>query len=189
MTDTDGPSLVGSGRQVGRRTGRVAAHLAGRRYALVAVAAAVLVAADQLTKWWAVNRLSGGRDIDLIGSLRLRLAFNSGAAFSLGSDSGLGPLIAVLALVVVAVLLFSGSIARTRTGALAVALIAGGAIGNLVDRAFRQGGPGVLGGYVVDFIDLQWWPAFNLADAAICVGALGVVLLGLRTPAPAAPGR
>jgi signal peptidase II len=54
---------------------------------------------------------------------------------------------------------------------VAIGLVAGGALGNLIDRAFRAG-DGFLGGGVVDFIDLQWWPVFNLADAAIVLGAL-----------------
>jgi len=142
--------------------------------------AVVLVVIDQLSKQWAIERLSDGRIIDSVGSLQLQLVFNSGAAFSVGSGSGLGPFIAVLALVVVALLLFTGHSARTRLGAVAVGLIAGGALGNLVDRSFRRGSSGLLGGYVVDFIDLQWWPAFNTADAAICVGAVALMLLGLR---------
>lgn len=172
-----------------RRLGETAAGEGaqpGRRYGTVAATAALLLAADQLSKWWAVNNLSKGRDIELVGSLRLRLAFNPGAAFSLGSGRGLGPFIAVLALVVVVVLLFSGHSTKGRTGAIAVGLIAGGALGNLADRALRRGGSGILGGYVVDFVDLQWWPAFNVADAAICVGAVGLVLFGLRSE-PAVP--
>jgi signal peptidase II len=55
--------------------------------------------------------------------------------------------------------------------AVAIGLVFGGALGNLIDRAFREG-DGFLGGGVVDFIDLQWWPVFNIADAAIVVGAL-----------------
>jgi signal peptidase II len=55
-------------------------------------------------------------------------------------------------------------------------MVLGGAIGNLLDRAFRPG-DGFLGGGVVDFIDLQWWPVFNLADSAIVVGAITLFLL------------
>jgi signal peptidase II len=70
----------------------------------------------------------------------------------------------------------------TRVGAATAGLIAGGALGNLVDRAFR-GHNGFLGGSVVDFIDVQWYPVFNLADSAICVGAVLFVLVGMRQPA------
>ena len=62
---------------------------------------------------------------------------------------------------------------------IAVGAIIGGAIGNLADRAFREGG-GFFGGAVVDFIDLQWWPVFNVADSAIVVGGILVVWRGWR---------
>lgn len=139
--------------------------------------AAVVVAADQVTKHWALNALAD-RDIDVVGSLRFNLAFNTGMAFS--SGEGLGPWIAVLAVAVVGFLV--RTVARegaTRPQALAVGLLTGGAIGNLADRLLR--GEGWLRGAVVDFIDVQWWPIFNIADCAIVVGAvtlLAVVLFG-----------
>jgi signal peptidase II len=136
---------------------------------------------DQLTKTWAVNRLSGGRVIDLVGSLRLNLAFNEGAAFSVGDGWNLGPFIALLALVVVGTLVFTGPTARSGFGAVAIGLVAGGAIGNLVDRAFRSGS-GFMGGRVIDWIDVQWWPVFNVADSAVSIGAVALVLYSLRAP-------
>jgi signal peptidase II len=60
-------------------------------------------------------------------------------------------------------------------GAVAIGLILGGALGNLLDRTFREG-DGLLGGHVVDFVDLQWWPVFNVADAAVSVGGVLLVL-------------
>jgi len=63
----------------------------------------------------------------------------------------------------------------TWAGAVALGLLAGGAAGNLVDRLLRDHG-----GAVVDFIDLQWWPVFNLADAAITCGAVALVLASRR---------
>jgi signal peptidase II len=59
----------------------------------------------------------------------------------------------------------------SRGGAVVLGLVLGGAVGNVADRVFRDGN-GFLGGAVVDFIDFQWWPVFNLADAAIVAGAL-----------------
>ena len=138
------------------------------RWSLLAGVGAAVLAVDQLTKWWAVEALSDGRTIDLVGSLRLRLAINHGAAFSL--SQGRGPLISVLALVIVAVLVRSGRYATRPASAVAIGLVVGGALGNLADRAFRAG-DGFMGGGVVDFIDLQWWPVFNAADSAIVVGA------------------
>ena len=148
----------------------------------VAVAALVLIV-DQLTKHWAVNRLSDGSTIDVVGSLRFNLLYNTGAAFSLGSGSGLGPWISVIAIGVV-VMLALGHTSRFPLGAAAAGMIAGGAIGNLLDRALR-GDDGFLHGAVIDFIDLQWWPVFNIADAGVVVGAALLVLASFKNPAPA----
>jgi signal peptidase II len=143
------------------------------RWPLLLGTAALVLALDQLTKWWAVEVLDT-RTIDLVGSLRLRLTINYGSAFSLAD--GRGPLISLLAIVIVAVLLRSGRHATRPAMAIAIGMVLGGAIGNLLDRAFRAG-EGFLGGGVVDFVDLQWWPVFNLADSAIVVGAIGLFLL------------
>lgn len=146
----------------------VAVQRSRRTGALLIVAVSALIA-DQLTKWWAVNRLSRGT-IDVVGSLRLNLVSNTGTAFSLGSGRGLGPVIALMGVVVVVVLVVMGGAARRTVGAVAAGLVIGGALGNLADRAFR-GDHGFLHGAVIDFIDLQWWPIFNVADASIVVGA------------------
>lgn len=154
-----------------------------RRLGLFAAVAAVVLLADQLTKHWAVNRLADGSTIDVIGSLRFNLLYNTGAAFSLGSGSGWGPWISVIAIGVVVVLAL-GHTSRFPLGAIAAGLIAGGAVGNLLDRALR-GDDGFLHGAVIDFIDLQWWPVFNIADAAVVVGAILLVVASFRNPAPA----
>jgi signal peptidase II len=130
---------------------------------------AVVVAADQLTKWWALAALDGGRTIDLVWTLRLRLVFNSGSAFGFGA--AYAPVLALVAVAVVVVLLRAGRALEGTWPRLAVGLIVGGAVGNLLDRVLR-GGQDVLSGAVVDFVDLQWWPVFNLADVAITCGAL-----------------
>lgn len=156
-----------------------AAEVGPRKLRLVAAVALLVIALDQSTKHWALQALQDG-PIDVIGSLRWNLLYNTGTAFSLGSDKGLGPWISVLAIVVV-VGLSLGFTSRFRLGAAAAGLIAGGAVGNLIDRAFR-GDQGFLHGGVVDFVDLQWWPVFNVADAAICVGAVLLVVASLRAP-------
>jgi signal peptidase II len=156
------------------------------RWALLLAVAAIVLALDQLSKAWAVSELGDGRAIDLVGSLRLRLTMNYGSAFSLAN--GRGALISLLALVVVAVLLRTGRHARSPVMAVALGLVVGGAFGNLIDRAFRAG-DGFLGGGVVDFIDLQWWPVFNLADAAIVVGAITLFLVQWREGEPDAEPR
>jgi signal peptidase II len=134
------------------------------------------VALDQITKHWAVSSLNDGRIIDVLGSLRFNLSFNRGMAFSQGT--GMGPFIGVLGILVVLYLLI-GMRKSSVSGAVFVGLVAGGAAGNIVDRLFR--GEAWLRGAVVDFIDLQWWPVFNIADAAICIGGALLVFASFRT--------
>ena len=136
------------------------------------VAAALVVGADQLTKWWALQALGDDRVIDLVWTLRLRLVFNTGAAFS--SFQGLGPLLGIAAVVIAAVLLFNRRLGADRWSATAAGCIAGGALGNLADRLFRSSG-GFLDGAVVDFIDVQWWPVWNVADMGVVLGGAALV--------------
>ena len=146
--------------------------------AVVVLAAAILVL-DQITKLVALDRLPLGVAVPVIdGLLSLTLVLNPGLAF--GLLGSIPPawrwVVAALSLVALAVLarvalrvLPSGG----WPGQLAIGLIFGGAVGNLIDRARF--------GAVVDFVDVHWrgwhWPAFNVADSAISVG---VVLLALR---------
>ena len=134
-----------------------------------------IVAADQLTKHWAVNALSNGDARHVLWTLQFNLSFNSGMAFSAGRSAG--PIIGVLALVVVVVLLLSVRRSGSAASRVGIGLIAGGALGNVVDRLFR--GEGWLHGSVVDFIDFQWFPIFNIADSAINVGGAVLVLAAL----------
>ena len=172
MTDQDAVRLDEAAEQ---------AVMPPRRLGLVATIAAVVLVIDQLTKNWAVSSLPGRPPVEVIGSLRFNLAYNTGAAFSFGAGKGLGPWIGLVAMVVVLGLAL-GMTSRFAVGAVAAGLVAGGALGNLADRAFR-GDTGLLSGAVIDFIDLQWWPVFNVADAAVVVGALLLVVAGLRAPA------
>lgn len=137
----------------------------------------MVVVLDQLTKHWALTALEDG-PIDLVGSLRLKLVFNDGAAFSLGG-SGNTTVIAAIGLCVAAAIVRLGLRAEHRLWALGYGVVLGGALGNLVDRALRAG-DGVLGGAVVDFIDLQWWPVFNVADSALWVGIALLLLASTR---------
>ncbi len=148
----------------------------GLRWSLVAVSVAVVLGVDQLTKWWARGL---DEPIELVGSLRFSLAFNSGAAFS--SFEGAGSLIGVVGLVVVAFLLRASTRLATRLGVVCMGMVIGGALGNLVDRVV-QPGAGLFGGKVTDFIDLRWWPIFNVADMALSLGGLALVGMGLIRP-------
>ena len=143
--------------------------------ALVGVAAAV-VAVDQLTKWVAVSQLGAGRVVEVLGGfVHLRLTYNSGGAFGIGR--AWPGLFLVATIGIVTILLFS---ARRLTGvgaAAAFGLVIGGGVGNALDRVLREPG-----GRVVDFIDLGWWPVFNVADSAIVVGVVLVLLFTWRRP-------
>jgi len=135
---------------------------------MIAVAAATLFA-DAATKAWAATSLD--QPIEIGGSLSLQLSHNPGVAFGVGQSLPSGLLLAISGLICLAVA-WGGW-----TGALhppvAVGLIVGGAVGNLLDR--------MTGGSVVDMIHLTWWPTFNLADAAICIGAVLLVLASFRS--------
>lgn len=135
---------------------------------MVAVVSLVVVL-DQLTKWWALSSLEGSPPVEVFWTLRFRLVFNRGTAFGLGSR--FGPLIAILGVVIVIFLARAGGTLAGRFARLSLGLVLGGAIANLADRIFRDG-TGFLGGKVVDFLDLQWWPVFNVADMAITGGAV-----------------
>ncbi len=148
------------------------------RLRLVAAVAVIVLVLDQATKIWAVAALDD-RIIDLFWTARFRLIYNTGSAFSLGEGFGrwLG---VVIAFVVVGVLWYARSLPDKRARVL-LGLIVGGAIGNLLDRLFRAD-DGFLSGGVVDFIDFQWWPVFNVADIGVVCGAIGLAALSLFQP-------
>jgi signal peptidase II len=148
---------------------------AHRRWWLIAAVAVVVIAIDQLSKWWALNTLAT-RTIDVVWTLRFNLARNQGTAFSFGSGSGITRYLPLIVLVVVGVVIWQGRAALTKTGAVALGLVVGGALGNIVDRALRTNGGAFFSGGVVDFIDPQWWPIFNVADSAVVCGGILLVL-------------
>jgi len=132
----------------------------------------IIIGLDQLTKWLATIYLVYQQPYPLLPYFNLTLLYNSGAAFSFLADASGWQrwFLFFLALIIstdLLVLLFKLN-RQQRWQALGLALILGGALGNMIDRA--------LYGYVIDFIHLyyqQWsWPAFNIADSAITVGAI-----------------
>jgi len=147
---------------------------------LVAVAAAV-VAADQWTKAWATRTLAYHQPVDLIGEfVRLTYTRNSGVAFGIGAGLPFPYYLFSIAAVIAIVFLFARQRVTGIGRQIALALILGGAIGNLIDRLST--------GEVVDFIEIGWgrwhWPVFNVADSAVTVG---VVLFALTWPQRRAP--
>ena len=138
--------------------------------------AALVLIIDQMSKVWAVATLEGQPDRQIIGDL-LRFSFvrNPGAAFGLG---GSATIVFSLIAVVVAVVLFRMSTKLTSMWwGVALGLMLGGALGNLLDRIFRE--PSVLQGHVVDFLRLPNWPVFNVADMSLIGAAILIVILSL----------
>ena len=133
-----------------------------------------MVIVDQATKAWAIEALDDGPIVLIDGVLNFRLFFNTGASFSLFAKGG-----AVIGLVVIGVVImifFALREAGFRLDAVALGLVLGGAVGNLLDRMFR--GDGFLDGAVVDFINVPFFATFNVADIAINVG-VGLLLIGV----------
>jgi signal peptidase II len=133
-------------------------------------AAVAVLVLDILTKGWAVSALSDGRDIHIFWTLHFALTHNEGMAFSTGTN--IGPFIGMLAIVVIAILVATMRKQSNTMSLVATGCIVGGATGNVLDRVFR--GTGFMNGAVVDFIDLRWWPVFNVADIGIVCGAIAV---------------
>lgn len=155
--------------------------------------AAAVVLLDQMTKVLAVEALEDG-PISLFGDfLELSLTRNPGAAFSSFTGGG-----RVLAFIAIAIAIgIAATIPRVERGVerTSLALVLGGALGNLIDRVVR--GDGIFDGAVVDFIDFSFWPTFNVADSAITIGVVLLLVAsanvprrGLRSPTgPASPPR
>ena len=97
---------------------------------------------------------------------------------SFGKGSELGQLVSVVVFVVIVLLIKVAVNSKDRRTSMFYGLIIGGALGNLIDRIFRAS-DGFLKGEVVDFIDFQWWPVFNIADSAVVIGCLLLVVNGL----------
>ncbi|MDO5098843.1 MAG: signal peptidase II [Corynebacterium sp.] len=133
---------------------------------IVIVAVAVI---DQATKITMLRLLSDGHIIYIIGDwFRFRLLFNPGAAFSIGSGSTWLFTCFQIAFLL-GVIIYSRKV-EDRWSALGLALIGGGALGNLIDRLFRE--PAFFLGHVVDFISVGNFAVFNVADSAITVGVV-----------------
>ena len=131
---------------------------------------------DLATKNWAESFLQGRDSIKVIGEfLQLTYATNPGAAFSFFEDATL--LLSALKLAVVGFIIFFIRQVTNKYWASSLALLFGGVLGNLYDRALRP--PGVWRGEVIDWIELPNWPVFNLADSAIVSAGIAMTILAL----------
>lgn len=159
-----------------------------RSGALVVAIVVTVVVLDQLTKTWVVRSLADGWPRNVIGTaVQLELTRNSGGAFS--RFQGMTPVLAVLAIVITLVLVRAVRRTTDRWTVIGLALVLGGALGNLGDRMTRS--PGFLRGEVVDFVKVGRFPVFNVADSAITIGAIVLVVRSLfdaRRDAAGEPG-
>jgi signal peptidase II len=148
------------------------------RFLVPALALALL---DQASKWLVVTRMGPGASRPVLGSfMSLTRAANSGAFFSLFASAA-GALTVVGAVLAAVVVVWGWRAARTQPQMLApLALILGGALGNLVDRAAR--------GQVVDFLDFHFWPVFNVADVALTLGVFLAAWRLIRSTSPCEQG-
>lgn len=118
---------------------------------------------DQLTKLWILDNVKVGEAIDLISWFSIVHVKNTGISF--GMLQGYPNAMIWITIAVIAFLFYNyRDLKETIEGKYAMGLILGGAVGNLIDRIWL--------GAVTDFVSIGWWPAFNVADTAICVGAL-----------------
>ena len=173
--DTPRAAADGNGEPVEERV-RSARPLA---VAVLALACAVAVTVDVITKQLALSQLENSAPVRLLGgAIYLNVTRNSGAAFSIGGRYTV--VFPIIAMIVAAAIVWMARRLRSVPWGLALGLILGGALGNLVDRLFRA--PGPLRGHVVDFISAfdqagGVWPIFNTADSALFCGVALVLIL------------
>ena len=166
--------MLAARRSLAARTGQ---------WAGLAAVALSAIAADQLTKWIVSSQLRLGEEVDVVGPFSLHHVQNSGIAFGLFPTATL----VVIALTTIAVgwmlVFFARSGGRHPILPVALGFLLGDSASNLIDR--------VRLGHVTDFLDLRYWPAFNLADSFIVAGVailIGGLLLADHEPRRHAPG-
>jgi signal peptidase II len=146
-----------------------------RAWCLAGALCGLVVIADQAAKAAVEASLTIGEKVEVLGPLELTLAHNRGVAFGLAGGAGVGLVLVTLAALGVVGYLFWRE--PTKPGMwVAAGLLAGGALGNLADRIRVD--------EVTDYIDVGPWPPFNLADVAITLGVVLLVLIYLREPKP-----
>jgi len=140
---------------------------------------------DFATKQWAISALEVEPKQILGSFLQLTLVKNPGAAF--GFATGLTLLYSILAVLVVATIVYFARAISSGGWQLTAGLLLGGVMGNLADRAFRE--PAFFRGHVIDWIELPNWPVFNLADSAIVIAAAIAFVLSVKNVPPITPVR
>lgn len=145
-------------------------------FSLWIIIAALIVVADQATKWWIIQNYEWGQWTKITEFFNIVRAHNTGAAFSFLADAGGWQKWFFLIIGLLTLIFIVWQIKKYPTQKMycaSLTAIAGGAIGNIADRLMH--------GYVVDFLDFHWWgaahfPAFNVADMAICLGAGALIV-------------
>ena len=142
----------------------------------------LVLVADQLSKIWIRTNLLEGHYLFQVGFFRIIHIHNTGAAFGLFRDQSLAlTIVAIIAITIILVYTFVGyrhlPWLDSKLGKVALGLILGGTVGNLIDR--------LRFGYVTDFIDFGFWPAFNIADSAVTIGVIIIAYCILRLAQPA----
>ncbi|ACV79528.1 signal peptidase II [Nakamurella multipartita] len=152
-----------------------------RKVGLLAAIAATVIVLDVISKVIVVATIQPNQPVRVLGGLvYLSLIRNPGAAFSMAT--GMTWLLALIAIGVVVVIIRMAPRLRSTPWAISLGLVLGGAIGNLIDRIFRA--PGFLQGHVVDFVSVfgpnaEYFPVFNVADSAITIGGISLVITAL----------
>jgi signal peptidase II len=144
---------------------------AGRAWLLAAGLCAAVIVVDQVGKQIVRSQIAIGEQVDVFGPLGLTQTHNTGVAFGLAGGTGAPLVIVMLAALAVVTYIFAQDPVRPGMW-VASGLLAGGAIGNLIDRIGT--------GHVTDFVELPPWPPFNVADVCITFGVVALVLIYLR---------
>lgn len=139
----------------------------------------LVIVLDQVSKWLMSSWLSLYETVAVIPFFNLTMAHNTGAAFSFLAGAGGWQrwfFVGLAVLISIGLLIWIQKLAKTNMEAMSVSLILGGAIGNVIDRVYF--------GYVIDFLDVYYgsyhWPAFNIADSAIVVGTVLLIMDSFR---------
>jgi signal peptidase II len=149
------------------------------QWAGLATVAIAAVVADQLTKHVVTRTLPLDDSVHVVGPLSIHHVQNSGIAFGLFSSATAGVTVVTSIAVIWMLVFFARSGSRHPVLPAALGLLIGGSVSNLVDRIRLH--------HVTDFIDLKWWPAFNLADSFIVIGVvilLAALIAADRKPRP-----